>query len=508
MSDYLNGLLDRIAGSMPAINRVLQQGEQRLDAYVQSLVPDAEEAYQPHSEVADAAARYCAELLGDELAGVLRDELIRAPIALTANHHGVDFFAQSVQGTLGLSLRQIDRQPARTVPVFACGSIAMNNLTYPRGLLVYQVDGEAPLRIPVFPDRVKRQAVARASPFDTAMLQRSEQRITKLARDGVLTLPLAEALNDVLQNYRDHGLPDPASYSDQAVILNHRLWQRLLPAQGAAQLVYLELERLSLPLIIQDLQDDNSLLSILLFNDQVRGSLIQALQGTKGCWQNADLLKQAYDQQNAGSSVSQGTFMFWGLDPRGRRFPLGLEVRQQQLWLRSMDATVDWRIAATVDALGAALQRGDLLPSLFTCYTVISLARGVVCAGGYYQAEYLPQIQRGVITALNADEQFGVVAKAVAKVSAGAYLSGMQTVMCEVRDGLVPAGLVEMIGGGGLTAQQQQQIASMTVRDAHLASLSETLMDVFSDSSEVCWQRLRKDMKARLRSRVVQVAQD
>jgi len=52
---------------------------------------------------------------------------------LTANHHGVDFFAQSVQSSLLFALGNAGYDfPRKTVTVFSFGNISFNNLTYPK----------------------------------------------------------------------------------------------------------------------------------------------------------------------------------------------------------------------------------------------------------------------------------------------------------------------------------------------------------------------------------------
>ena len=55
----------------------------------------------------------------------------------------------------------------------------------------------------------------------------------------------------------------------------------------------------------------------------------------------------------------------------------------------------------------------------------------------------------------------------------------MQTVMKQIHDNaIVPAGPLEIIAAGGLNLDDIQKILSLTVREAHLASLFETLPDV------------------------------
>jgi len=488
-SDLTTRLLDTVQQQASTIKRVLaEHGECTLNEYVQQLGCSEYSSYQPVSDVGDLLVEYVKPLLGDEIAQTARDELMALPLVLTANHHGVDFFAQSVQGTLLLSQREIKSRnktrKARTVPVFACGSIAMNNLTYPRGALFYSTtDEQLPLRLPIFPDRVKRQLVARTAPFDQVMVDRAVARVDKLAVEGRVTAELQSSMRNILtEHYSADEVLAQSSYSDQAVLLNSRIWREMMPREFDSELIYLELEQITLGLLQKDLGDKQSLIHILLFDQAVRVELIRLLNGAKGCWSGADLFKQEFEEK---SSSGSGTFMFWGVDERCRRISLGVDHINGVEVLRSVDrSAASWQIPLTPESIAEALQQGRLLPSLFCCYTAISLARGVVCAGGYYQAEYLPVMQHGVVNALNSSKGYSDVASIVQQVVTSCYLSGMQTVMAaDGQSGLVPAGPIEIIAGGGLNGPELKKLGQLSVRQAHIASLSETIADVAPDQT-------------------------
>lgn len=508
MTEYLQHWLSRAAASAPTIGRVLaSHGQADIQGYIQSLAQTVPEPYQCRSDVAQAASEYCGRLLGPELAARLYHELQQQPLVLTTNHHGVDFFAQSVQGSLCLGLRQIGQQAAKTVPVFACGSVAMNNLTYPRGMMVYQtLSDTSPLRLPVFPDRVKRQLVSRTAALTGEMIQRAEKRLQGLLTESRISESVHGAGAEVLRHcYGQDQVLNLGCYSDQAVLINHTLWQSMFPDAAAGQLVYLELERVAEPLIQRDLADQGSLLSLLLFDNQIRSCLIDSLLGIQGCWHFAERFKQLYDQGQSHQSTGQGTFMFWGVDGRNRRFALAVDRENGQYVLRAIDASVNWSRPLTAEALREALSEGHILPSLFTCYSVISLARGIICAGGYYQADYLPRIQRGIVRALGIRQELAAVAAAVAGVPTTAYLAGMQAVLCRHQQGLSPAGPLEMIAAGGLRADALQQVAGMSVLEAHLASLSETLPDLLGREADFCQQTLARELSVLTDSSAVRV---
>ena len=45
-------------------------------------------------------------------------------------------------------------------------------------------------------------------------------------------------------------------------------------------------------------------------------------------------------------------------------------------------------------------------------------------------------------------------------------------------DALVPAGVLEIVAGGGLSTAELERIGALQVRSAHLASIAETVLDV------------------------------
>jgi len=484
---------------LPVVDRTLAlYADMPLSEYIDVVSETACAGYQSPDDFGDAVYEYAAPLLGEKIAAMAREELKQSPVVLTANHHGVDYFAQSVQGTLLFSQRKLSNgQKAKTVPVLACGSISMNNLTYPRGALFYSVtDQQGPLRFPIFPDRVKRQMVARTAPFAMEMVDRAIARINKLGSEGRITALSQISMQSILnKHYRDDQVVAQRSYSDQAVLLNARLWREMMPRELDSELLYLELEEIGARLLQKDLLNQQSLIYILLFDHSVRRELMTRLDGVKGCWSGADLFKQEFAEQ---SSSGSGTFMFWALDERGRRLSLGLDRIDGVDVLRPVDNTVNIKpIPLNPVSVTEALLQGDLFPSLFSCYTAISLARGIICAGGYYQAEYLPVMQQGVLKALSGNKVYSAMAAIIEGVKSNCYLSGLQMVMTNDSGcGLLPAGPIEIIAAGGLCMADLDQQGGLSVRQAHIASLSETIADVAAEKN------LSDDIFAQLASEI------
>ena len=110
-----------------------------------------------------------------------------------------------------------------------------------------------------------------------------------------------------------------------------------------------------------------------------------ALNGQRACWTG--------DAQG----LQRGTFLFWGVDGKGR----ALALRPARDF-RSLVAVRDagWRLPLDARSLGRALTEERILPSLFLYFATVTAARGLRCAGGIFQTSYLPRMIWGICTAL------------------------------------------------------------------------------------------------------------
>jgi hypothetical protein len=513
-----NVFLLAIRHLLPVVGRTLQlYGSMPLRAYLDHVVVRTPSSYQPRDEVADAVYRYAAPLLGQAAAEKVRSELRDCPVILTANHHGVDFFAQSVQSTLLFGSRSLGGGvAATTVPVLACGSVPLNNVTYPRGALLYRSGAggsyEFPKRLPILPDRLKRRMVTQVPAFKEAMVQKAHAKIAQMSQDNEITEKTAKSLRRIFaSDYRALEVIGHNEYSNQAVILNSRIWRRLFAeASQAPELAYLEMEKVTSNLLAADLRDSCSLAFAMIFDPQLRAHLLQELDGIRGCWNHHELVRRwanRHQKRQHSPAQSCGTFLFWGINEAGHRIALVPAKRDRQPLLCGVDdGGKTWEIALLPQEIIQGLREKRLLPSLFISFLVISLARGTTCVGGYYQADYLPLMQQGTVAVLSEHSGFEQAAQFVAKVPTACYLSGMQAVMCQHEDGgLVPAGPIEIIRSGGLTAVDLQRLLSLTVREAHIASLFETITDVAPEVAELPdWRRiLAKESRELLWNKVV-----
>lgn len=484
-SQKLTGqLLTTVCRQAPVIDRVLElSGDLTVKDYLQQICQVSQHSYQSRSDIADVIYEYLSPLLGEQIAERTAADFMHHPVALTTNHHGVDFFAQSVQGSLLFGLAKREIEGVSTIPVFSCANVPLNNLTYPRGALLYGVEckeGSWPLKLPFFSSKQRRQLVARVKGLTSATLQTVLKRIRGLDEHEV-NISLKETLTTLIESdYLADDVQAEQSYAAQSVILNHRIWNRLFcPSVNMPELVTIELEKLAEGLFFKDLLNSDSLVS-QLFKDQLIGSLYQKLDKVSGCWDRS-LLEQRWATRSDVAQMSAsgcGTFCFWGVDNRLCRIPLMLMRDKGQNVLCGCDDTGnEYRFKLDAESLSEAMRAGQLMPSIFSCYLTIALARGVTCLGGYYQADYLAEMQAGVAELLLQNNQPQHRA-AMNECFTDGYLSGMQVFMIYQGDGVVPAGPLEMLASGRITSAELDFVSGISVRDAHIGSLAETIPDV------------------------------
>lgn len=494
--DLAEQLLSTVRRQAPVVDRVLSSaGDLSVAEYLQQICRVSQNSYQSCSDIAEVIHEYVEPLLGKQLAERTAADFLKHPVALTTNHHGVDFFAQSVQGSMlfGLAKRQVEG--VSTIPVFSCANIPLDNVTYPRGALLYGTDcndGVWPLRIPFYSNKLRRQPVSRVKGLDTNMIKPVLKRVQEVAAQGTDSSLIESLLQLIEDDYLSEEVQAQQSYSAQSVILNERIWSRLFTASAKMpKLVTIELEKLTQKLLLRDLRSSDSLVS-LLFDKRMISRLYQRLNSVAGCWDQG-LLERRWE----GRSVSEmkqmpgsGTFCFWGVDERFRRIPLMLiEDSGQRMLCGCDDNGVEYRYSLEAAALADAINQGQLMPSVFSCFLTISLARGVTCLGGYYQADYLPQMQQGVVDLLMQKGQSQKAALVTESCTDG-YLSGMQTIMIEQGNALLPAGPLEILATGEVSIEELKRISDINIRDAHSASLVETVADVLSgDEQKMDWRR-------------------
>jgi len=468
MRDLLGRVLERLPGVRAAVDG---HGDASLARYASGLRRPGPPALQPLDDLAERARVRASDLLGRARAEALADALASTGSALTANHHGLDCLAQSVQGVLvyatGSDLH---------CPVLACSMVPLSSFSYPRGLRLARIDPEtgAALRVPLFPAGKRYVLVHCAPPLTPDMAGRASAKVRAMAGHG----PVSEDEARFMTRFMDQDCLDPAvlalpGYADQATVLQARLFDRLLP--GGPGVTVLELEGLVGDLLRLDLFRD-CLAGSLCLDGRLRGMVLEALDGVEGCWNQARLAGLARDGGSQDDRAGAGTALFWGLDAKGRRVPMACLERGGGAVLAGLSLVSGRNEAESIEVplrakdLCRALDQGRLAPGLFLSYVVIGFARGLRCCGGVFQTDYMRAMRRGLSEALEGWGA-GSEARTVSAVEVANFTAGPEVAFVRDNGGLRPAGLVELAAVGGLDSSALEAAGRLTLRQGLLGGL-------------------------------------
>lgn len=293
-------------------------------------------------------------LFGGTIARRATEQFAEQWYASTAEHHAPVCHPFVVSGTVVAALEQA-AQGKPSVLVFSCGTISLNNSSFPRGLMYHTADGRED-RLYLLPWKERRVSVGQARPYTIADFQRFAR-----AAGGLFDQLLAiYGASDVLAQQ---------SFADQISITNHRLWQKI--PGPLTDLLYIQFERIVAALIVRfHLATTSTAIAQLLFNSAWQASFERLFDGLPGAFSHA---------------TRKGTFLFWGM-----RHGIRVQLQRAGNDLVSLDGLL--RIALTPETIAAALERGELVPSMALCFIVLAFYYGVTCGGGFSQVDYLPRM--------------------------------------------------------------------------------------------------------------------
>jgi hypothetical protein len=514
-------VLDRLPG---VAGIVRDYGELSLEEYAGSLYRHETQSIQPREDLIEVVGRYARRLLGDKTAALLEKHFADTPVALTANHHGVDYSALTVQGTIIFSLPRLlsgspDTRPV--IPVLAFGIVPLNNFSFPRGIALSRPiisagqsaeKDKTQVKIPVLPVKNVQTLVSAAGPVTREMVLRSLQKVEKLAGEGTILESVKSSISALLsEEYLRDEILCLTDYSDQAVALNPAVWKRMFSARlrdELPELAYLEIERVVAALLEKDLRDDTSLLHNLLFDPLLREELLHALDKIFGCW-HISQLEELSSPGAQGTPAHEsyrgcGTVFFWQVDHKGRRMPLAIKTDGPQPCLSPGTGEL---IPLTPESLVHGLKERRLLPGLFTSFATLAFARGIKCIGGFKQVDYLQDMQQGLLKALET-QGHNDWTKILSDMSTANFVTGMNIALAHYPDGqMSSAGAIEIIASGGLTRSDIERIGILTVEEANLAGLLVTYPEFSGgDKPEKDWfSSLKAHVMDRSGGKLVQI---
>ena len=467
--------MKQILEEAPLLEQCLKEsGTLSLREYCCQLAEKASDVtaeIEPSEDVKEAVCDYLLPLVGKELAEKTARQVLEQKLLLTANHHEAEFCVQALQGNMlyAYILEKMGYEEG-IVPVFSNTTVNMSNENFPRGMLVYRTHTQME-RLPVFPFRERNSLVAEAAGYTQEMVYQTQKTVKRLVVNGTLEQLTGQAIQGILEGiYLDKSVLENERYAIQAFHINRKLG-RYIYADRKKEFLYIELEEITKRLLYKDLKKTESLTQKILFSKTYRESLTQQLNGKTGCW----------DRER-----NKGTWMFWGVDVKKRRFSLFLEEKGDKEILVGSDMEGNsYSYEYSKENILELLKKRKLLPGLFLSFFELYFLRSYTMAGGCFQSLYLKDMCEGICGMLESvggyEEKIEILRqKKCHYLSGPMFLLGYQKLLDgDYKEELAyPLGTVELMEQKGIRWQDFCDKLSMTMEQAHIIGIYNFYLDL------------------------------
>lgn len=359
-----------------------KHGSKGLTDYAQDYFDVNEGPYftERQEEFLSSFVPEVSRLLGPEVAESAANQLRKYFFASTADHHGPicnPYFLGSNLVTAITGLAQND-PIFKHVIVLSCGTVSVDNDTFPRGLTLTGTNpiGELEtLRLPFFSSHERPALICLLRAYAQPEITKMRKVAKDLARAGSITQDTYYKINALISEIYD--TPENlalASYSDQITTTNYQLWEKFFPVNVEHPgLIYLELERIVTRLLVDHHLYKDTVLHQLFFTDNGAELLMKYFDGIIGAFSTQD---------------NSGTYLFWAV-PKGERYRVGLTKKGDRL--ASEDNV--YSIPFTPEGIAAALKAQEIVPGMMLDFIILACYYGLKCLGGFSQVNYLTEMK-------------------------------------------------------------------------------------------------------------------
>ncbi len=327
----LNEIKVQVFKKRPVLGEIENNfGDLTLSGYIKTAWEMPKQ--KPDQEFLKIISHFLNTIYGSNIADQARQQLLAKPLVSTIDHLGIWGHPIFVNADLIYSLHF--KLPEYAI-CLATESVSLNNVTSWSGSVLKHDDFANLHRHSFFPDKLKTLPV-----FSTPSI--TEKDILRFKKNKESEYILNALQIDTNQN----------SFSTQTCRMSYNLWQKVFPS--APKLVYLPLESIVLEYIKNIIGDQENII----------GKLILTAEGRE--------LWQKYFS-------NEHTFMFWGIDEKGRRQILrNLPDRGNLLKL---------------------IEGRKIYPSSPLCFMVL-LYTGFACVGGFTQTTWLTEVKEKFVSLL------------------------------------------------------------------------------------------------------------
>jgi hypothetical protein len=270
--------------------------------------------------------------------------------------------------------------------VLSCGTVKLDNEVFSRGLYVRQG------KVPFLPASHQNQMTLMAPPMRLDFFEKNLREALAGEADG-------GRLRDLALSWWRQAADELAPMDrlwKQISALNASLWRHRDAASRppAGDYYMLPIERVVAEALAHDLEHgQQGWLHRGILEPSARLHLYETLSGVRSCWERHE---------------GWGTFLFWGVDKKGR--PVNLLLSGSRLVSKAGDIEVELAPGPLLEAL----RNETLIPASNLCFLYTSLYLGMSLFGGILQVNYLPEMQRRLLEGGRehlSSEEYEVLAK-------------------------------------------------------------------------------------------------
>lgn len=402
-------------------------------------------------------------LFGADLAEAMEKELEDRFAALTANHHGMDFHPEFFQGNIVFSFGC-----RRVIPLFSWGGVPGDNASFARGMLLSPRSGFtfAPYRIPLFSNKDRRIFITQKNAYTEKDIRPFGQICSEYALSEREVKTIQRVVSDIFLN---NAVLCRKSFQDQMSAANYLLWEMLFEKEKYLPLLTIELQTLAAKLIATDLKDTSSLVYRIIAEKELTQAVYRELDNARACW-----------SLNNGL-VEKGSFLFWAADENKQHRKLSYSPAEHALVCAENPKLF---FPLRTDVITEALRNKKLLPALYLSFASVAMARGLNCAGGIFQFDYLPTMAAKTAKALASCGE----PAAASKISACSPLSTgflPLQVRADFSREKTNACAADMLLSGGMTGEILDKIRSTDTQSAFLSALAYHYEDLIPKEKHI-----------------------
>jgi len=381
-------LVDKVLDKRPVLREIIQKrGKKNLYDYAKDYInvnlnPPIQ---QRQDEMIGTLQSEVARLLGNDVAKQVADQLAAHYYVSTADHHGPVTHPFFINSNLLTAAPFFDHSDPllKNVIVLSCGSVSLNNSSWPRGLLfnTYTKGKIQTQKLSFFPAKDRLCPVFNYRAYTKEDIERCRGFLKEMVNQGDVHPEEGKRVEALLDEiYLDPHALDSEDFSDQVTKTNFGLWKKFFGPkyqEQAPNLIYLEQESLVSKLLINYHLYTDTTITHLLFDPAYDALIENYFEGIQGAFDR----KQQY-----------GTYLFWAL-PKGAKYRI-------QMWKQgNMLVTEDgsYRIELKPEILQQALQKKEIIPSMMLSYIVLAFYYGLKCLGGFSQVNYLTFMKNAYI---------------------------------------------------------------------------------------------------------------